>query len=206
MSEDTGKKLARARKPRSPGWYYQKPSDALQDVRNTYHYWSGKITDCSYTLALAVIGANWAVFGSVDKLLQNRWAQSSLATEIVALGMNLYGMRKLSEDHRRRMNWAEEHAVQWRKEFNEARGKRSPWPFTQAILNWGRFFRECRAWLPIIGGLFFLIALFTTRPNQIQKEQPPRERNIVSQGRDHLLGRFKFPDTECTTPLTRTGG
>ena len=154
-------------------WFYKTPAQALKEVRDAYHYWSGKITDSSYTLAVAVIGANWAVFGSVDAILHNIWSQLSIATVILALGINVLGMRKLSEEHKRRMDWGEKNRTKWIKQFKEikeineteATKDQQAWPFTRAIINWGRFFRECRVWLPIVGGILFLVALFTTNAN-----------------------------------------
>src|SRR5947209_1299855 len=53
------------------GALYQSPGEALKAVREDYLYWTEKLTDTSLQLSYAVIAANWAVFGSVDKLLSN---------------------------------------------------------------------------------------------------------------------------------------
>jgi hypothetical protein len=143
-------------------WFYKTPGEALVAVQEGFNYWSGKLTDSSYSLSIAVIGANWAVFGSVDKILHNHWAQWSLAVVILGLGVNLVGMKLLSDAHRKRMDWGEQHRSEWIKDFNDTKGDRKEWPFTKGILRWARFFRECRTWLPLIGGMCFLVALFTT--------------------------------------------
>lgn len=58
---------------------YQNPNDALKAVREDYLYWTGKLTDTSWQLSYAIIAANWAVFGSVDKLLGNLWSKLSVS-------------------------------------------------------------------------------------------------------------------------------
>lgn len=142
------------------GWFYESPGAGLNAVKGSFDYWSGRITESSATLAIAVIAGNWAIFGSVEKILRNDWSRWSLISVILALGINLYGMRHLSEAHRKRMDWGEEHRDEWIKEFNETKGRRGAWPYTKSILFWSRLFRECRTWLPLIGGILFLIALF----------------------------------------------
>jgi hypothetical protein len=62
---------------------YQNPNDALKAVREDYLYWTGKLTDTSWQLSYAIIAANWAVFGSVDKLLGNLWSKLSVSLVIV---------------------------------------------------------------------------------------------------------------------------
>jgi hypothetical protein len=64
---------------------YSTPEAALSSIRDDYLYWTGKLTESSFALSLAVIGANWAVFGSVDKVLNNIWAELSIAAVILSL-------------------------------------------------------------------------------------------------------------------------
>jgi hypothetical protein len=134
---------------------------ALKSIRDDYFYWTGKLTESSFALSLAVIGANWAVFGSVDKVLNNIWAELSIAAVISSLVISLIGNGWLGRLLRQRIEYAERDTTRWQKEFSENAGKSTPWPSTQTIDCWAAVFRLAKIFLPVIGGAFFLIALFT---------------------------------------------
>lgn len=142
------------------GGLYADAHEALDAVRESFHYWSGKLTDSSFTLSAAVIGANWAVFGgAVENLLSNPWAVWSVAVVVVSFGINLLGVRLMTEQLRGRMHYAEEDPTRWSKEFNETLGKKNPWPYPESVDRLALALRECRTWFPILGGVLFLIAL-----------------------------------------------
>ena len=141
------------------GALYQSGNDALKAVRDDYLYWTGKLTDTSVQLSYAVVGANWAVFGTVDKILKNQWSQWSIGLVILGLLVNVAGAKWMGELHRRRIEYAEKDAERWEREFNETKGKIDPWPFSDGIESLGRLMREVRTWLPLVGGVLFLIAL-----------------------------------------------
>lgn len=50
---------------------YANSEEALKDVQDTYIDWTRKLSETSFQLSLAIIGANWAAFGTVDKILSN---------------------------------------------------------------------------------------------------------------------------------------
>jgi hypothetical protein len=141
------------------GALYESPSDALKAVRDDYLYWTEKLTDTSLQLSFAVIAANWAVFGSVDKLLSNFWSKLSIGLVIFALLLGVFGAKWMGELHRRQVDHAESDLTRWDAEFKANAGKRVPWPFTSAIEYFGRVMRELKAWLPLLAGIAFLIAL-----------------------------------------------
>jgi hypothetical protein len=113
-----------------------------------------------FCLSLAVIGANWAVFGSVDKIRDNIWAELSIAFVILSLGISLIGNGWLGQLLRRRIEYAEKNQVRWRKEYQNA-AKSRYWPSTEKIDRLAERFRFAKIALPVIGGALFLIALFT---------------------------------------------
>jgi len=139
---------------------YDNPQAALQSIREDYFYWTGKLTESSFALSLAVIGANWAAFGSVDRLLNNIWAETSMAAVILSLVISLIGNWWLGGLLRKRVAYAEEDAAQWQKEFTENAGKSTHWPSTPTIDCSAAVFRFAKIFLPLIGGACFLIALF----------------------------------------------
>jgi hypothetical protein len=140
---------------------YASSSDGLKAVKEDFLYWTGKLTDSSFELSLGLIAANWAAFGSVQKILSNIWAKSSLAIVIATLVLGLVGAKIMSELHRRRINYAGQDRSRWEKECAAALGRIDPWPFTKGIDVLGRCLREIKTWLPLLAGAFFLVALFT---------------------------------------------
>lgn len=143
------------------GALYADASDGLKAVREDYLYWTGKLTDSSFELSVGLIAANWAVFGSVQKIVANVWAKSSIALVILILGISLVGAKAMGDLHRRRINYAGENVDRWEKECAAALGHLGPWPFTNRIERLGRCLRETKTWLPLIAGGCFLVALFT---------------------------------------------
>ena len=138
---------------------YASPSEALKTVRDEYLYWTGKLTDTSLQLSYAVIGANWAAFGSVNGILASLWSKLSVGIVIFALGLNVGGAKWMGESLRKRIDYAESDGSRWKGEFDDNVGKLSHWPFTEGSDSLGRVMREAKTWLPLIAGIFFIVAL-----------------------------------------------
>jgi hypothetical protein len=149
---------------------YSSAQDAVKSLKDDYFYWTGKVTESSFALSLAVIGANWAVFGSVNKLLSNFWAELSVATVILNLVISLLGNAWLGRLLRQRITYAEQDPKRWQAEFIKNQGKSTPWPSTQDIDTWAGGFRLAKIWLPALGGGFFLLALVI--PPKAPKTEP----------------------------------
>lgn len=141
------------------GALYSSSSDGLRAVREDYLYWTGRLTETSFQLSLALIAANWAVFGSVQQILGSFWAKLSLLLVVVSLGLSVVGAKWMSELHRERVDYAAENLERWEKECSAALGRRDPWPFTSKIEQVGRWMRELRLWLTVLAGVAFLVAL-----------------------------------------------
>jgi len=139
---------------------YSSPQAAVTSIWEAYHYWTSKLTESSFALSLAVIGANWAVFGSVDKVLNNIWAELSIAAVILSLVISLIANGWLGRLLRKRVEYAEQDQKRWQEEFNENVGKLTPWPYTKGIDRLAGYFRVAKVILPVLGGACFLIALF----------------------------------------------
>jgi hypothetical protein len=158
----------------NPFGLYSNPQEAVRSVNDGYSYWTGKLTEASFALSLAVIGANWAVFGSVDRILGNWLAEFSIAAAILNLAISLIGSERLGELLRRRINYAEENHPRWQNEFNQSVGQATPWPFTQTIDDVAKVSRYAKVALPIIGGVLFGIALFTQPKVETKESQSSR--------------------------------
>lgn len=143
----------------SAGLLYLNPCKALEEVRKDYLYWTEKLTDSSFALSVAVIGANWAVFGAVNKIINNCYSQISIALVLFGLGIGVVGAKNMGELHRKRIEYAEASPKQWEKEFKDTLGKKDPWPFTRRIEIEGQVLRMFKTWCPLLGGFFFLMAL-----------------------------------------------
>ncbi len=145
----------------APTGLYDRPQEALKSILDGYNYWTSKLTESSFALSLAVIGANWAVFGSVDKILNNICAEISIAAVISNLVISLLGSGWLGLLLRRRIAYAEENVPRWEKQFDDNKGKSTYWPSSRTI-DWSAFaLQAAKILLPVIGGVFFLIALFS---------------------------------------------
>jgi hypothetical protein len=144
------------------GGLYASPREALSAVQGDYLYWTGKLTDSSFQLSLAVIAANWAVFGSVRGILANAWARSSLFLVLLSLAAGVLGAKWMSELHRKRVEYAEQDLDRWDREHAAALARRDPWPFTRMIELLGRWTRELKTWLPLAAGIAFIVALLTS--------------------------------------------
>jgi hypothetical protein len=136
---------------------HETPQKALEKVGSEFDHWSGKLTETSLQMCYALIGANWVVFGSVDKILVNNFAKWSLFMVLLTLGCNVVGAWILSESIRNRFEWAEGHSDQWDKAFKDAVGERVPFPFTKFHESMGFWMRQIKGLFPIVGGLLLLI-------------------------------------------------
>ncbi len=148
---------------RQAGRLYPSPQEALKAVQEDYLYWSGKVTDYSFQLSLAVIGANWAAFKSLDEILSSIWSKWSLTLVLVNVAASVVGAKVLSELHRRQVNQGEGNPDKWNQEFEAAPRKDDPWPFTDGIVRAGKLTRELKTWLPVLAGVAFVVALLVGR-------------------------------------------
>lgn len=144
---------------RSRALLYADPPEAAKAVHKDYLYWTGKLTDSSFELSVLIIAANWAVFGSIERVLNNCWAKSSISLVMLGLGINLAGAWYMAELHRKAFDHAEASPKRWRQEFNTYSGSSNPWPFTKDIESLGRTLRKYKTLLPLGGGILFLVGL-----------------------------------------------
>ena len=159
-SNDTSKRASgTAKEEISVVSLYGTPADALKAVHERYNYWTEKLTDSSFQLSLAIIASNWAAFGTVDKILSNNWAKLSLASVLLSLGINLVGTNVIGEQLRNRVLYAEGNTKRWQEEFEAAIGEQSSWPYTDNIDKVAKKLRWGKTWLPLLGGVLFLLAL-----------------------------------------------
>jgi hypothetical protein len=139
---------------------YASPNDALKTVADSYNYSSGKLTDLSLQMCYALIGANWAIFGSkngVNGILGSFWAKWSMLLVLLALVSNVVAAFVLSQLLENRVDYAESDNPRWVTEFDKSSGKHVAWPFTNAINNTGKAMRWMRTALTIAAGVCLII-------------------------------------------------
>jgi hypothetical protein len=182
--------------------FYKDPQEALRGLGDGFNYWTGKLTESSFALSLAIIAANWAVFGSLDRLLNNLWAEISISAVICSLVVSLFGNWILGGMLRRRIAYAEADPENWAREFKGAQGKSTPWPSTAGIDGRAAFLRFLKTWLPIAGGACFLVALFFSRPvDTASKRETDRENSNSSPVRSSLPVASQPPSRPVATPF-----
>lgn len=145
---------------------YKDPQAALQAVGAWFDSWTKQLSDRSIELSYAIIGANWAVFGSTGKLLSSPYAKVSIVVSIFFLGLNLGLTSLIATLLRSRYAYAEDYSALWREEFESSKGKHCPWPSTKAIDNTASILRMARTWLPLIAGGSLLLGILTSSRQQ----------------------------------------
>lgn len=141
------------------GLLYESSSAALEAVNESYLYWTGNLTDTSFQLSIALLAANWAIFGSVNGMFGNQWSVVSVALVILGLALGVIGAKIIGEAARERIEYAESNAQRWNAEFNENLSSKGPWPFTTKIEISARALREVKLWFPLAAGISLLIGL-----------------------------------------------
>ena len=103
--EATGSRHSHSGKTKGVG-VYDSAEDALNELFESFNYWSSQVTATSVQMCYAVIGANWVVFTSVGKILNNAWAMASLTTVLLALTLDMESSLGIAEWMRRRFEKA----------------------------------------------------------------------------------------------------
>ena len=116
--QDIGPENAACRNPK-PTCCYGSAAEGLQVLNQEFNYWSEKLSDRSFQLSLALIGANWAVFGSGSGIFINPWARLSIFSVILCLGINLVGTRYMSDMLRKQFDYGASDPTMWEQDFKK---------------------------------------------------------------------------------------
>ncbi|GAB6194926.1 hypothetical protein [Lysobacter xanthus] len=148
---------------------YGSGRDALIAVEEGYNYWSGRLTESSFHLSVAVIAANWACFENAQGIRQNSWAVFSIALVFLSLFISLVGAKRMSEAHFERYIECENDPSRWDAEHTQFSNARHPWPFTVEIELTGWFLRVAKTWLPVASAVALLVAVLSRAPTDAVK-------------------------------------
>ncbi|MEX0873920.1 MAG: hypothetical protein WD646_04295, partial [Actinomycetota bacterium] len=138
---------------------YLTPGDAHRAVQDGFNYWTGRLTDSSFHLSLAVIAANWAAFRSIDGVLAEPWAKTSIAIVLANLALNLVGAKVLGNLHLKQAKRASRDPIRWKRDADSALASDDPWPFTECIETVASAMREVKTWFPFVAGAALLVAV-----------------------------------------------
>jgi len=145
--------------PAPKGGLFDTPTAALKDIQDYYKGWTGRLTDQSFQLSMALIASNWAVFGSLNQILVNFYAKLSIGIVVIGLWLALLTTWFMGEALRKRIDYAEADPSRWAREFEESRGISAPWPSTEGIDQLAILLRMIKTFTPIAGGILFFLAL-----------------------------------------------
>lgn len=140
---------------------FKEPGDATKELYEGFNDWCAILTKHSIEAALAVIAANWAVHGSTDVILTNRYSKWSMAAAIGFLGINLAITGWITMQYNSRRRYADDDKNRWAREY-EAAGKlkASSWPYT-CFMEWlGSFLRFLKVVIPFVSAILFILSLF----------------------------------------------
>jgi hypothetical protein len=139
---------------------FNSPGDGAKELQEGFNAWCSILTKHSIEATLAIIAANWAVYGNTEVILDNIWSKWSLIVAVTFLGLNLVGtgwMTFLYNKHRR---YADENKIRWKNLYEEADNKTTPWPYTHLIQAVGSISRFLKVIMPFMATTFFIVSLF----------------------------------------------
>ncbi|MEK7996138.1 MAG: hypothetical protein AAB403_20255 [Planctomycetota bacterium] len=139
---------------------YSTPAQAMTALDVAYKSWTRRLTETSLQLSYAVLAANWAVFGSVDNIVQNAFARWSVALVVITLASNVAVAGWLGRTHKALIDSAQAKPAEWAERFRETAKAKNAFPFTEEIEKTAGALRVAKVWLPLAAGAAFIAALF----------------------------------------------
>ena len=132
-----------------------------KELLDAFNIWSEGLSRHSIQAVYAIIAANWATHVQPSKpILNDTLALWSMGICIAFIVINIVISGILTELHRYRWREAEDRTETWVLDFKNRNDKKSKWPYTNKIENFGTALRFIRVSIPFIAGSLFLISLF----------------------------------------------
>lgn len=138
---------------------FESASDATRELHEQFNDWSAAVSKYGQQLALALIAANWAIFGTRAAILLNPFSRWSIAVAVFYLGANLAGAAWITHQFDRRKIYADDDVGRWKRQYQASIGKRTNWPYTAAIDRFGGRMRVVHTIAPILSGILLLISI-----------------------------------------------
>ena len=142
------------------GTRFEHASDATKELHEQFNDWSAAVPKYGLQVALALIAANWAIYGGRAVILSNPLSKWSIAVAVLYLGFNLAGVWWMTRQYDKRKIYADEDVGRWKREYAASVGVTTHWPYTRAIDNFGGLMRYVHTFAPLLSGLLLLVSLF----------------------------------------------
>jgi hypothetical protein len=139
---------------------FDSAGDAAKELYEQFNACTGALTARSVELSFGILAGNWAVYGNLQAILNNTWAQTSVAAVVGFLAINLFLTWVLAHSYGTRIDYADADKDRWEKEFSDAGAVGSPWPYDRAIENIGKVAVAVKLALPIAAGICFVVSLY----------------------------------------------
>ena len=147
-----GKDKAKATRFKSAG-------EADEELFVGFNAWSAGVSTYGVQTSYAIIAANWAVYGSADKILSNKLAVLSMIIIILFLGINLLCIGWVTKLYEDRCYYANDNKDRWKEEYDN-RENLPAWPYTIFMERLGDFKHLLNIFAPVVAGVIFIVSLF----------------------------------------------
>jgi len=135
-------------------------ADGFKALRTDYHYWTERLTSVSFQIWLALVAANWAVFGSVDHIINNVSSKFSIFVVTTGVAADVVCAWRMGELHRREIDKANADLSTWERRWKDGwNNPKERWPFTRNIERTGAGFRVAKVFLMALAWALFGFAL-----------------------------------------------
>jgi len=186
--------------------FWEDSKKAAKGVEAALGRWSARLTEDSFTLSVAVIGANWALCGNAEVFSRNLASKISVLLIFFMLALHLFGSWIVCELFRRQMRLAEKDVEAWEKSFHatQCADQSMPWPFTKTSRFFIIWLRRVKAILPLAAGVAFIFAFVFREHPKPQPPQPacPCVHSEVEKGRVEAPDHKTNPTSEKKGPET----
>lgn len=139
---------------------FSKAGEGTKDLVEGYNAWTSGLAKHALQVGFALIGANWALYGTQAGILSNGWATASLFVAIGYLVLQLVLMQLMCMLHKRQHDYAEHDRDRWANEYDAAANTKSDWPFTRSIIRLGKVMTWLNVCAPVLSGALLFASVF----------------------------------------------
>lgn len=152
--------------------------DGTKDLYEGYNAWTSGLAKHALQVTFALIGANWALYGTQAGILSNGWATASLFIAVGYLVLQLGLMLTMAIWHFCQHEYAEANRSRWEEEFNAAADTKSDWPYTKSIIRLGKFTPWLNLCAPALSGVLLFGSAFKVAP-MLKPSAPAQSINSI---------------------------
>ncbi len=128
-------------------------------INDGFNLWTGLLADRSLAASYAVIAATWAVFGTADSLLNNRWALGAVLVSVLYIGFVLVVNFIFVRLYWKQFLYAKKKPERWLAEHEKSGGPESYWPYTKTIDDLPMPYNWAKLVFPLIAVVLLAVAI-----------------------------------------------